>query len=257
MKLKVISFNLWCGGRLFHRALNFLQQEKADIMLLQEAYDGHGENLGERFRTVELFQQAFPEYSTHFAPMFLDNRGPEGLIENGQLTLSKFPLSEGRTTYFDVPYMEVDHDATTDFTQFPAGIGVTYANTDGRRVKLINNHGPVNFNGTEDDERRLNMRDVLLQEITSEGPVILAGDFNMQPQTQTIGAINLQLQNVFENKNLTTTFNLEQKDIVNFPGFATAVVDMMFITPDFKVINTECPQISASDHLPLVANLEF
>jgi endonuclease/exonuclease/phosphatase family metal-dependent hydrolase len=51
---------------------------------------------------------------------------------------------------------------------------------------------------------------------------------------------------------LKTTFNMKHKDN---PGYATAAVDMMFISPDIKVSEKACPEVDVSDHLPLVVQL--
>jgi endonuclease/exonuclease/phosphatase family metal-dependent hydrolase len=60
------------------------------------------------------------------------------------------------------------------------------------------------------------------------------------------------LLSVFGNS-LATTFNMSQK---TNPGYATAAVDMLFISREIKVTSSECPQVNISDHLPLIATLE-
>ncbi len=40
MKLKVICLNIWIGGIFFDEIVDFLQKEDADILLLQEVYNG-------------------------------------------------------------------------------------------------------------------------------------------------------------------------------------------------------------------------
>ncbi len=39
-------------------------------------------------------------------------------------------------------------------------------------------------------------------------------------------------------------------------GFSQAVVDMIFISPNLKVVEHHQPQVDASDHYPLVISLE-
>jgi endonuclease/exonuclease/phosphatase family metal-dependent hydrolase len=53
---------------------------------------------------------------------------------------------------------------------------------------------------------------------------------------------------------LKTTFNISRKDN---PGYATAAVDMMFVSSDIEVIEKACPAVDVSDHLPLVVQLRL
>ena len=88
------------------------------------------------------------------------------------------------------------------------------------------------------------MGKVIRNRIEGEKNVILSGDFNVNPDTQTIDYL----------KNATTTsFNLKIKTA---PGFDTAVVDMVFTSPNIKALSRECPSIEISDHLPLVCEFE-
>ena len=73
------------------------------------------------------------------------------------------------------------------------------------------------------------------------------------PHTKTIQNIEKNLKNIFKDK-LKTTFNLKQK---NLHPLSTIVVDMIFASPDLKIIETYCPNVDISDHLPLVCVLEI
>ncbi|MBI3620307.1 hypothetical protein HY214_04160 [Candidatus Roizmanbacteria bacterium] len=95
------------------------------------------------------------------------------------------------------------------------------------------------------------MSKVIIDEIKDKENIILAGDFNVKPKTKTITDIENYLVNVFKNE-LKSTFNMRQK---TDPGYATAVVDMIFVSRNFKVAKHSCPDIDVSDHLPLVAEL--
>jgi endonuclease/exonuclease/phosphatase family metal-dependent hydrolase len=65
-------------------------------------------------------------------------------------------------------------------------------------------------------------------------------------------AIEEHLTSVFGNS-LTTTFNMRRKEN---PGYATAAVDLMYISNDLRVTGKDCPDVDISDHLPLVVTLE-
>jgi endonuclease/exonuclease/phosphatase family metal-dependent hydrolase len=252
--MKIVSLNLWNGGRLFDEAVQFLQAEAADLYFIQEAYNGHDGALESRFRTVDAFAKLFPSHHLYFAPVYMDTRSKEGNIEDGQLLMSRWPLVDQKNVFVDVPYGEYDQDATTDFTQYPVTLQEATISVGGEDIKLINVHGPVNFDGTADTERRLKMKELILAHATQR--TIVAGDFNIQPQTQTIRDLAAQLTDVFADYPRTTSFNVKRKNLDLYPGYAQAVVDMMFVSPNWTVKTAVMPEVDVSDHLPLVVELE-
>lgn len=252
--MKVLTLNLWNGGRLLEKALPFLQQQAADIYFLQEAYDGKAEHLEPRFRTVEILKQTFSTHYAYFSATYLDTRGADGKIGDGQLLLSRWPLNRPEMLFFDVPFGEYDQDATVDFSHFPAAAQKASITVDGKNITLLNVHGPVNNNGAEDSARRQAMRQTLLNNLGEYS--IVAGDFNVPHTSVTYQVLEQQLTNVFKDK-LTTTFSLGRKDLVKYPGYATAAVDSIFVTPNFKVVATQAPDVDISDHRPLIAEVEF
>jgi endonuclease/exonuclease/phosphatase family metal-dependent hydrolase len=232
---------------------NFLAAERPDILFLQEAYAGRQSNLAPRFRSVSVLTSLFPAYDFDFASVYCDTRRQEGEIEEGQLLLSKFPITFRDNIFFDLPYAKLDQDGTTDFSHWPATLQHCRAQIDNQEVDLLNVHGPVNLDGSLDTERRLKMSQDIIERITNRPKVILAGDFNVRPNTQTIYQIEAHLTNVFKDE-FTTTFNMKQK---SNPGYASSVVDMMFVSASIKVLEHHQPQVDVSDHLPLITQLEL
>lgn len=263
MVLKVISLNLWSTPapvEVIDKAEKFLSEQQPDLLLLQEVNTPVNQsqlpNISKKFKTLQSLRELFPSFYWNFAPAVCDTRKHEGEVDSGQLILSKFPLNKAANIFFDIPYGKYNHDATTDFSHFPASVQVVNATINELNVKLLNVHGPVNMNGLEDDTRRLHMRDTLLEQTKDADRLILCGDFNVRPQTQTIQSLEKELKNVFKDE-LITTFNIKRKNLDKSPGYADAVVDMMFISDNFTVVSHECPQVDISDHLPLVAQLEI
>jgi endonuclease/exonuclease/phosphatase family metal-dependent hydrolase len=74
-----------------------------------------------------------------------------------------------------------------------------------------------------------------------------------KPTNQAIKNIEKHLDSIFQGE-LKTTFNMKHKDN---PGYATAAVDMMFVSSDMSVDYKSCPDVDVSDHLPLVAVLDI
>ncbi len=86
--------------------------------------------------------------------------------------------------------------------------------------------------------------------------VIVAGDTNAKPTNPAMLAIEQQLVSVFKN-DLPTSFNVRRKDLKKFPGYATATVDLMYVSPDVTVVVRDCSNVDISDHLPLTATLHI
>lgn len=251
--MKIVTLNLWNGGRLFDEAVHFLHEQCADIYFLQEAYDGSGDYLERRFKTVEILSQVFPDHHAYFDPVYLDTREKEGEIEDGQLILSRWPLIERENIFLDIPYGKFDQDNYQEYDKYPSTVQKGVIEIDGKRVTLLNIHGPVNMDGMAKDEHRERMGEVILKNVSEYS--IVAGDFNAQPHNPVIWALEEKLTSVFGNT-LTTTFNLSQKDLVKFPGYAQSAVDMIFLTPNFQIMSKEAPQVDVSDHMPLVVEVK-
>lgn len=254
MTIQICDLNLWNGGRLFEPMLEFVRDQQADIYLLQEAYDGRRTDVDKRFQTTALLKQALPEYHHLFGPCYLDDRPEEGKIEDGQLIISRWPITKSEMIWFDVGYGEYSNDAITDFRQFPAGVQKAEVAVDGKHLTLLNVHGPWDLDGLANTKRRARMAEVLLENLGAN--TIMSGDFNCQPATDAIRAIESKLTNVFKDM-ATTTFNIRRKDLEKFPGYASAVVDFMFVSPNINIVNKEIIDADVSDHLPLVATLEL
>lgn len=248
MSFKFICLNLWQGGKLFDEIVSWLREERADIIVLQEVYKSSDRSLERRYRSLAELKRALglPHYC--FAPAFMDYR--EKVAEMGNGVLSKFPVKASRTVFYDVPYD--NHFANReDFTWVARNLQHVCIEGGGGVVNVFNTQGIWGFDG-DDNERRLNMVRIIVKEIGDKKNVVLAGDFNVKEGTETVAAIENRLLNVFKGE-LKSSFNMKWKDN---PNFATAVVDMIFVSQDVKVIQHYMPEVNVSDHRPLVAVLE-
>lgn len=254
MKLKIVCLNVWIGGILFDEIVAFLREQNADIVLLQEVYNGDASFTKKQYRTLSELQAQLGYQFVHFAPAFLeDSEGKE--VAQGNAILSKFPLTEVSVTFYDVGFGKRDANDNTTFHITPRNLQHVVADINGIKLQVLNTQGIWGTNG-DDNERRLHMSDHILKESGNSAPLIFAGDLNVNEKTETIKRIEKKLTNVFKNQ-LVTSFNLKRKDLVKDPGYATSVVDMLFVSPDIKVLGASVPQVDVSDHLPLVCEIEL
>jgi len=252
MNIKFICLNLWQGGNLFDGILDFLKAEDADIVALQEVYNGVTPNLERKYRSLQVIQDKLNYPFTDFAPAFLDNR-KEGKIEQGNAVLSKFPIIENNIEFFNEPYRKDYTEEEKNFPSCPRNLEYVVLDTPEGNLNIFNLQGVWDLDGDNYSERRQKMSDVIIKNIRGKENVILAGDTNARPTNEAIRRIGKYLSNIFAGE-LKTTFNMKRKDD---QGYAQAVVDMIFVSPKIKVISKSCPNIDISDHLPLIANLQI
>jgi len=251
MKLKVIYLNLWEGGLLMPAVIDFLRQESPQIVCLQEVYGGVDVKLEERFRSIPVLKSALGYKYHHFAGAMIDRRWSQPL-EEGNLILSNFPLDNPQVIFFDVPFGERVDDENFDYSYTPRNLQLVEATVNNQVFNILNVQGIWGFDGY-DNERRLKMAQTIVDCLSNKANVILGGDFNIDINTQAIRNIETKLTNVFKGE-LKSSFNMLRKDN---PGYATAVVDMIFMSPNLKIANHYCPAVDISDHLPLVLELDI
>lgn len=255
MNLKFISLNLYEGGLLFDSIGAFLKEENADVIAFQEVNNGIDPKLPDNLRSVQVLSELLPGYHYFFAPEIL-LKYPEGKIDIGNAIFSRFPISNKETIFLNVPYGEYDTvPIGGDFSKHPKNMQCCNVNINGSTLTVCNLHGIWGLDGV-DNEDRLKMSDLIVGQVEGKERVILAGDFNLKPNTQTIENIEKHLSNVFKDE-LKTTFNLTRKDLERFPGYASAAVDMIFTSTDLVLTKHACPKVDVSDHLPLIIEVEI
>lgn len=251
MRIKFLTVNILHGGEVWEPLVEFLKKESADIVVMQEVNNSPDKTLGKNYRTVSEFRKILNYKYDSFGQNVIVSLKLED-IDQGNFILSRFPLVNQKIVFFDVPYGKFDHRDTQDFRLFPASMQNVSVQLKNKTINLYNVHGIWDFHG-EDNKRRLEMSKKIISEIKNKENIILAGDFNVKYETKTIVNIEKYLNNFFKGE-LKTTFNMKRK---TNPGFAVSAVDMIFVSPDIKVISHSCPNVDISDHLPLIAEFEI
>lgn len=252
MTLKFACLNVWNGGKLFDELVAFLAGERADVLALQEIRNGTNASLPRDQRTAILLQKLLDYPYANFAPAFLDHRVSQPVV-TGNLILSRFPILHAGMTVGDIPYgAPFVHGDTGDYSRVPGNLQHCELDVEGTTVHIFNTQGIWGFDG-KDTDRRLAMGRAIAEAVAGLPHVILGGDFNVQEGTRTLGLIEEHLVNVFKNERVTS-FNLPRK---TKPGYEHAIVDMMFVSPDLRVIEHHQSDADVSDHLPLTCVVEL
>ncbi|MCA9335239.1 endonuclease/exonuclease/phosphatase family protein [Candidatus Saccharibacteria bacterium] len=252
MELKIISLNLLHGGEMFDEIVSFLKEQVADIVLVQEAYCSEDLSIYRQYRTMQVMPDMTGYEYTHFAPAYRDFDRTAGKAQRGSGVFSKYPLLPKDTVFFDGEYSEEYRDKPDYFGSCPRNLEHVVAHTPAGDIDLFNIHGVWDMDGARYSDKRKRMAQTIIEQVDGLEKVILAGDTNATPYNQAIVDIDQHLWSVFDKDELATTFNMRRKDN---PGYATAVVDMMFISSNISVIEKSCPDVDISDHLPLVVTL--
>jgi len=250
MKLKLVSLNIWQGHAL-DAVCEFLAREKPDIITLQEVYNGTGPALSLQYRSLEELIKRLGLPYNDYEPALIDNR-KEGKIPEGNATLSRFPIVAREAIFFNEPFRDDYIDDITQNPSMPHILLHSVLETPEGEVNIYNLHGTWDLNGENFSEKRRQMSEAIIAATSGKSCVIVAGDTNAKPINQAMRNVEKHLISVFGDE-LATTFNMSRKDN---PGYATAAVDMVFVSHDVQVVSKECPGIDVSDHLPLVVTLE-
>ncbi len=251
MNVKILSLNLWRGA-LIENTIEFLKKENPDILILQEVHSGTDPALQPSLRSFELIKETFDYIDDYYEAGLLHHR-PEGKIPEGVAIFSGFPITSRNMTYFNETFNDDYHDILENYPSYPRMLQHASLNTPAGEVNVFNIHGVWDLDGDNYSERRQNMSRIIIEAIRDKPNVILGGDTNAKPTNQAMQDIEQHLTSVFGDE-LTTTFNMRRKDN---PGYATAAVDLLFVSPNIEILSKKCPDVDISDHLPVMAEIRF
>lgn len=251
MKLKVVSLNIW-EGIFLDQAIDFIDSQNPDVVMLQEVYGENDPSDDRQFRTLEILQGSLDLPYSYYIPGLRHNR-KEGKFLVGNAIFSKHPILSEDVVFFNAPFNDDFVVANENNHLYPHTLQNIVIDTPVGDVSVFNLHGTWDLDGDNYSEQRKQMSEAIIKATSGKKRVVLAGDTNAKPTNEAMRNVEQHLTSVFGD-NLKSTFNMKRKDN---PGYATAAVDMMFVSPDVKILESDCPNVDISDHLPLVATLEL
>jgi len=263
MEIKFLTLNI-LNGKFLDKCIEFLKKESPDIFVLQEVYKGGNISGENRYRSFEIIRAEFKDYFYFFTPEFykiIDG----SKVDEANVIFSRFPLFNQTSIYYSNSYGERRVENPEQFINTARNLQYVQIKTGNKIINVFNTHGVWGADG-KDNEERLKMSKVICGKVKGLDNVILAGDFNVEPDTRTIKNMETYLKNIFKGE-LKTTFNMKVKtpivkklsffDENDLKGFSKSVVDMIFVSLDVKVVDHYCPKVDVSDHFPLVTILEI
>lgn len=257
MKIKFITLNIEHGGKLFDNIVDFFTQENPDIIVTQEIFNSDNPQYDRRFRGFAQLGKALEKELPHhaFQSAFFDITEMKDGVERGNAVFSRFPLIKNERIQVGKPYAIVDETGMNTYFDVPKilqHVEVELGNE--RALNIFNLHGYWGTDG-KDNPERLKMAEDIKKAMKGNAPMVLAGDTNFTLEAhETIQIIESGGVTSVFGESLATTFNMGHKDPNS--GYATAAVDMVFASPDMKVIERKMPEVDVSDHYPLVVEFE-
>lgn len=237
--MKILQLNVW-GGKLGKQIVDLLNREKAEVACLQEPIEFKGGD-SLLFEDLDEIKERTGYKYCYFSPQFgynLMNRQ----AKSGMAILSNLPLVFTHTLFTRLEYVDNFDFLETDYNV--RSLQHVCIDHNGARLNILNHHGhhvPDHKEGNEETMRQCKMIVDYMEQL--EGPIVLCGDFNLSPSSESLEQINTVLINhVKEMGILTTRTPLTHK---------TEVCDYIFTSADLTVFNFQVLDDIASDHKAL------
>lgn len=253
--MQIISLNTW-GGQKYDALMEFVRSNMVDtdIFCFQEmTVSNDGPKVSHSTRT-NLFKEIggllkdFVRESVSFesgfdeaGPVDFDLRWAQAIFVREGIEIVDFGstiIHEGDETHRN----EFDHRSILQYVELEI---------DGKSVTVCNVHG-VAYPGSKLDTPNRLRQSERIKKFTDEakGLVILCGDFNLMPETESIRMLEDKLENLIITHRITSTRGSlnqyfgtpEQQDFADYTFVSSGVTVERFSVPDARV----------SDHLPMI-----
>lgn len=238
--MKLITLNAW-GGHIEKPFFNFIEDNHdTDVFCFQEIYKDADSKISTDGRTVDLnlFSDLENILSNHigfFRPVVAGSFGMCIFVKK-----SIQVLGEGEVIIHDNPEY--------------AGLGPTHPRnlqwvklySNNKEWYILNVHGLWNGNGKTDTPERILQSEKIKSFANSiKNPMIIAGDFNLRPDTKSLEIIAAGLNNLVEiydiHSTRTSYYTKEER-----------YADYIFTSSNIQVQNFAVMPNEVSDHSPLV-----
>jgi len=265
--LVIATYNLW-QGRGGVGIYDFIKAHpEVDIWCFQEVRSSLEHTIDDSGSICDMFEslrRTLPNFLPMHAPVLHFSQDTHNCEYPTQYGISMFvrislPMVEYSQVlvnghFHDRIFLEED---TKDHVRTIQKMSFEWPDT-GRQLTVLNYHGiwekaPTGLSSKQDNPERIEVATKIRAIIDqSVGSTVIAGDFNLEPDTKSISIIaGNDMQDLIKDYGIKTTRStLYQKK--QFP-FA----DYVFVSKDLKVEDFYVPEVNYSDHLPLITKISF
>ena len=242
--MKLIQANIW-GGRLDKQLNRFFREQNPDIICLQEAVDAQGD--GAMSITITKLTKDTSYNHVFFSPVFSFNL-MQKVADFGNAIVSTKAPDEKHTVFTGLEYKQnFDFDSDSGNIRNLQHAAYTY---NGKKLHILNHHGhhiDQHKNGDAETMRQCSLIADYIKKL--DGAVILTGDFNLAPHSESLEIINKILTNLSVSHRLKTTRNQLT--------YKTEVCDYIFVNELVEVKNFTASDELIADHKALILDFEL
>ncbi|MBI2011595.1 endonuclease/exonuclease/phosphatase family protein [Candidatus Daviesbacteria bacterium] len=242
MKLKILSWNIW-KGKYLDQVIEVLKKENADILGLQEVIEKDEEDLNlqsgiGRLNLAEIIASKLGYQKVWYKAFTTDRHTP--IFDIGNALLSKYPILESKCIFLSGLDLYQKSPETEPRIAIKAKIDIN-----GKILNVITTHLGWSENQQASKIRELQVEKLL--QLIKEESTILMGDFNSLPDSPEVKKIEIVLVN--------TDPNPIEPSATDFK--ADFRIDYIFVSKDLKFSNFRMIDSDASDHKPLVVEIDI
>lgn len=266
--MKIISLNTY-GGKIFDPLVAFIKANASDtdIFCFQEVLrtskgsfisNGAKANLFDEFKKrLEKSQSFFAIAQEHFDQTTIVREE----VDTGVATFVNQKITVNKTGEFFV-CNSLNSFILNDFESFPANLHWVQFLLNGKQLTVCNVHGVSEPGNKLDSPERLAQSQKILDFINEQsGEKIIVGDFNLLPDTESITMFERAgFLNLIKEFSIKTTRGSLHKKL--YPHYGTGsngwqeFADYAFVSAGIKAKSLTVPDVSISDHLPLILEFE-
>lgn len=238
--MKLVQINAWCG-KLGHPLIDFLKTEKPDIVCIQEASDIQG-HAGPLFVSLDEIKSGAGFQYAIMAPV-LSYPFMKREYSFGNAVLSNLPHDDYEVVFTRGSYTK-GFDITEDDLNIRNFQHLTFQ-IGNEAMHILNHHGhyiPKSKAGNDETMRQMGILAKYIEGL--HGKIILCGDFNLSPESSSIGIINDRLVNLPVKFGIKNTYSEVHHNHI--------VCDYIFVNEQVEVKQFRVADQIVSDHKALI-----
>lgn len=257
--MKLVSLNIW-GGKIYEPLINFIkeQSETTDIFCFQKVFQSTSsitESSGYRMNILNDLRTTLKDFQGYFAKTFSGY---------DMIKIVDFDLDFGIAIFVKKSIPVIFHEETfihyvkrgvikrENYFETSRSLQSIQFKLNNKTFNVYNLHGlwiPDIFGGKGDSEKRIRQSRTIEHFVQQhKGEKIVAGDFNLNPDTESLKILENNFRNLIKEYSIPTTRSALYTRKFKF-------ADYILVSPEVKVIDFQVPDVVISDHLPMI--LEF
>lgn len=255
MRIKFIQINIF-KGKYLDELVEFILSEKPDFVTMQEVTTNRFNLYHNRQTSLfDILCKKLNMQGVYHGDLKL--KGDETSVF-GNAVFSKYPIL-GKSivslkSFRPVTTFELDSRRSTVRELIDRHVLDAQIDVEGRTLNVLSWHGA--WTAPPHDSRETFRQANIVYEYLKKigGPFILGGDLNAVTSSKTIKLISQIAVNFMEKSpSETVTTNIKVHKIAP-RGY---LIDYIFASPVVKLLDLRIPNITVSDHLPVVAEVEI